>query len=62
MPPPAMIGPLSMIPPVVAVPLSVPPTVDVPKFSAAATMAAAPVASIETGPLNSLPVFVRVIF
>src|SRR5271167_1941145 len=49
--------PLSVISPVIAVPASVPPTVDVPKFNAAASMVAVPVPVVfsETAPLKVFP-------
>src|SRR5260221_634344 len=62
LPPPAVIAPLSAIPPVVAVPVSVPPTLDAPKFNAAASMVAAPVPVVlsETAPVKVFPALPRV--
>jgi hypothetical protein len=62
LPPPAVIAPLSAIPPVVAVPVSVPPTLDAPKFNAAASMVAVPVPVVlsETAPVKVFPALPRV--
>src|SRR5260370_133892 len=54
--------PLSVIAPIVDVAVSGPPTVDVPRFSAAASMIAAPVPVFnETGQLKIFPALARVI-
>src|SRR5271157_5655904 len=64
LPPPAVIVPLCVIPPVIAVPVSVPPTLDVPKFNAAASMVAVPVPAVfsETAPLKVLAGVARLMF
>ncbi|MGC1523112.1 MAG: hypothetical protein WA803_16340, partial [Steroidobacteraceae bacterium] len=54
---PAAIAPVCAIPPVVASAVSAPPTLDAPRFSAAATMLALPAAPLvfrETGPEKAL--------
>src|SRR5258707_4562754 len=45
-PPAAVTTPLSLTPPVAAVPVNTPPTVDVPRFKLAALIDAAPVPSV----------------
>lgn len=55
-------APLSVIAPVVEVAVNGPPTVEAPKFSAAAKIVAAPVPKVfnETGPVNRLPAVPKV--
>src|SRR5271169_5573221 len=64
LPPPAVIVPLCVIPPVIAVPASVPPTVDLPKLNAAASRVAAhePEVFSETAPLKVLAGVARLMF
>jgi len=56
LPPAAVTTPLSVIPPVAAVPLNTPPTLEVPRFKLAEPIDAAPVPLVfsETGPVKLL--------